>query len=235
MLKSPSQLPLTFGQAEVFSLDQFLAGRNDEVLQKLNSAIDRQLSGSIFIWGSPGSGKSHLLQALCKSFSDNDQQSVYLPLSQHKKFTSQILEGLEVLPVICLDDVEQVAGDENWERAIFNLFNRIREENNLLVMAARSAPQSIEFKLSDLGSRMNWGLIYQLKDLDDREKLMVLQQRAKSRGFKLTDEVGNYLITRLPRGMHALCDFLDKLDVASLAAKRKLTIPFVKELLEQDS
>ncbi len=232
MLKYPLQLPLTFGQAEVFSFDQFLAGRNDEVIQKLNSMVDDQPSESIFIWGGSGSGKSHLLQALCKSFSDNEQPSVYLPLWQHQKFTPQILEGLEVLPVICLDDVEQIAGDENWERAIFNLFNRIKEENNLLVMAAQSAPQNIEFNLADLDSRMNWGLIYQLQELNDSEKLMVLQQRAKTRGFKLPDEVGNYLITRLPRGMHALCDFLDKLDVASLAAKRKLTIPFVRELLE---
>ena len=230
-----TQLPLTFGQAEVFSFDHFLAGKNNEVVQKLHSVVENQSSESIFIWGGSGLGKSHLLQALCKSFSDQSQQSAYLPLLQHKKFTPEILEGLEALPAICLDDVEHIAGDENWEQAIFNLFNRIKEENNLLIMAARSAPQFIEFKLADLDSRMNWGLIYQLHDLDDREKLKVLQQRAKTRGFKLPDEVGNYLITRLPRGMHAICGFLDKLDVASLAAKRKLTIPFVKECLEQNS
>ncbi len=225
-----AQLPLSFGQAEAFSFDQFLAGKNNEAVEKLYSIVAEQ-SESIFIWGVAGTGKSHLLQALCKSLSDNDHQSVYLPLSQHQKFTPQILEGLEELPVICLDDVDHVSGDENWEQAIFHLFNRVKEENHSLIIAAQSAPQSIKFKLADLDSRMNWGLIYQLQELDDHEKLIVLQKKAQERSFELSDEVGNYLITRLPRNMHALCDFLDKLDLASLAAKRKLTIPFVKETL----
>ncbi len=236
MSPSGTQLPLSFGQTEAFSFDQFLAGKNTEAVEKLNSLIEHN-SGSenIFIWGAAGTGKSHLLQALCKSLSDHDQRSVFLPLSQHKKFTPQILEGLEELSVICLDDVDRIAGDEDWERAIFHLFNRAKEKDHLLIMAAQSAPQSIKFKLADLDSRMNWGLIYQLQELEDSEKLLVLQQKAQARSFELPDEVGNYLITRLPRDMHALCDFLDKLDLASLAAKRKLTVPFVKELLEQNS
>ena len=228
-----AQLPLSFGQTEAFSFDQFLTGNNSEVVQKLLSVVNNLQSESIFIWGGEGSGKSHLLQALCKSLSDNDQQSVYLPLLQKQKFTPQILDGLEELPVICLDDIDHIVGDENWERAIFHLFNRVKEENHLLIMAGQSTPQSMAFKLADLDSRMNWGLIYQLQELEDSEKLMVLQQKAQTRSFELPNEVGNYLITRLPRNMHALCDFLDKLDLASLAAKRKLTIPFVKEILNK--
>ena len=229
-----SQLPLSFDQAEAFSFDKFLAGRNGEVVEKLHSVVNDQQAETIFIWGATGFGKSHLLQALCKSLSDKEQQSVYLPLSQIQKFTPKILEGLEKLPVICLDDVDQIAGDKNWEQGIFHLFNRVKEENHLLIMAAREAPQTIEFEMADLDSRMNWGLVYQLQDLHDSEKLLVLQQMAQTRSFELPDEVGKFLIKRLPRDMHALKGFLDKLDTASLAAKRKLTIPFVKELLEQN-
>lgn len=230
-----SQLPLSFGETETFSFDQFLSGENNEVIQKLHSVVDDPQSEAIYIWGAKGAGKSHLLQALCKSLSDNEQRSVYLPLSQHQKFTPQILEGLEELSVVCLDDIDQIAGDEKWELEIFHLFNRIKEENHLLIITAHSAPQGIEFKLADLDSRMNWGLIYQLQELDESEKLIALQQRARARSFELPDEVGDYLIKRVPRDMHALFDFLDKLDMASLVAKRKLTIPFVRELLEQNS
>ena len=229
------QLPLSFGQAEDFSFDQFLTGDNGEIIQKLHSVEKKLQSEAIYIWGAAGTGKSHLLQALCKLLSENEQQSVYLPLSQHQKFTPQILEGLEELPVVCLDDIDQIAGDEKWEQEIFHLFNRIKDANHLLIIAAHSAPQTIEFKLADLGSRMNWGLIYQLQELSESEKLIALQQRARARSFELPDEVGDYLIKRLPRDTHALFDFLDKLDLASLVAKRKLTIPFVRELLEQNT
>ncbi len=235
MNNSGHQLPLTFGQTESFSFDQFLNGSNSEVVQKLRLIVEPELQKeSIFIWGAKGVGKSHLLQALCKALAESDQQSVYLPLSHRQKFTPLFLEGLEELPVICLDDVDQITGDQEWEKAIFHLFNRVKELDHILLMSAGSAPKTIEFKLPDLASRMNWGLIYQLQDLEDDKKLTVLQQRADKKSFALPDDVGEFLIKRLPRDMHALCGFLDKLDHASLAAKRKLTVPFVKELLEQN-
>ena len=227
-----AQLPLSFGQAEAFTFDQFVLGQNVEVVEKLHSVLNEQQAETIFIWGAEGSGKSHLLQALCRKLSDKQQQSVYLPLSQKQKFTPQLFDGLEELPVICLDDVDHISGDENWEQAFFHLFNRVRELNHQLVISARLAPQLIEYKLADLASRMNWGLVYQLQDLSDSEKLKVLQQRSQTRSFNLPDEVGEFLIRRLPRDMHALCGFLDKLDQASLVEKRKMTIPFVRDLLE---
>ncbi|MFK8067690.1 MAG: DnaA regulatory inactivator Hda [Gammaproteobacteria bacterium] len=234
MNNSGNQLPLTFGQTETFFFDQFLNGANTEAVQKIRSIVeDESLKESIFIWGAKGVGKSHLLQALCKALAETDQQSVYLPLSQKQKFTPLFLEGLEELPIICLDDVDQIMGDLEWEKAIFHLYNRVKELDHILVMSANSAPKTIEFELADLASRMNWGLIYQLQDLDDAEKLIVLQKRADQKSFALPDDVGEFLIKRLPRDMHALCDFLDKLDHASLAAKRKLTVPFVKELLNK--
>ncbi len=236
-IHSGMQLPLAFGQTEAFSFEQFLAGGSVEAVQKLQDISlqeDHATAETVFLWGAEGSGKSHLLQALCKALSDNGKQSLYLPLLQVQKFTPQILEGLESLPVICLDDIDHIAGDEMWEQAIFHLFNRIKDAGSLLIMAANTAPQSIQFTLADLASRVNWGLIYQLHDLDDTEKLAVLQNRASDRSFELPDEVGEYLIKRLPRDMHGLCDFLDKLDVASLAAKRKLTIPFVRDLMENN-
>lgn len=232
MVSYGAQLPLAFGQSEAFTFEHFLIGRNHEVVDKLQALTDLNTTETLFVHGAPGSGKSHLLQALCRALSATQTPSVYLPFIHKKKFTPQILEGLEELPVICLDDVEQIATDPDWEQALFHLFNRIQEADHSLILAARSAPHHIPFQLQDLASRMNWGLIYQLQDLSDTEKLHLLQNKANLRGFDLTTEVGEYLIKRLPRDMHALCGFLEKLDVASLAAKRKLTIPFVKELLE---
>ena len=232
MVSYGTQLPLAFGPSEAFTFEHFLIGSNHEAVEKLQALMDLSTTETIFVHGAPGTGKSHLLQALCRALSATQTPSVYLPLTHKKKFTPQILEGLEELPVICLDDVDQIAADPEWEQALFHLFNRVQEAGHSLILTARSAPHQIAFQLQDLASRMNWGLIYQLQDLSDTEKLQVLQNKANLRGFDLTTEVGEFLIKRLPRDMHALCDFLEKLDVASLAAKRKLTVPFVKELLE---
>jgi len=232
-LKQPSQLPLSFGQTELFSFEHFVAGGNAEIIKRLLFCAAGSEPETLFLWGRPGAGKSHLLQALCTASAENERASVYLPLAENRKFTPQLLEGLEALSIVCLDDVDRIAGDEYWEHAVFNLFNRVREEHHTLVLSARAAPKSIRFSLADLASRMNWGLIYQLQDLDDAGKLEVLQQKARARRFELPEEVGNYLIRRLPRDMHALCQFLDRLDQASLVAKRKLTIPFVKEIMTQ--
>ena len=112
-----------------------------------------------------------------------------------------------------------------------NLYNRLRDADTRLVVAAEKSPTGSDFKLADLASRMCWGPVYQLRMLDDEEKKTALQLRAKNRGLDLDDNVVDYLIKRSSRDMQSLFNLLDKLDKASLVAKRKLTVPFVRELL----
>jgi DnaA family protein len=143
-----------------------------------------------------------------------------------------VLEDLEELDVICVDDVDKIAGHSNWEQALFHLYNRLRESSKPMVVTGRTSPRALGLQLTDLTTRLGWGLVFQLKALADDEKVRVLQQRAVARGFELPVDVGDFLLRRCPRDMGALFDLLNQLDEASLAAQRRLTVPFVKTLLD---
>lgn len=150
-----------------------------------------------------------------------------------------VLDNAEQLDVICLDDIQIVAGNEEWELAIFNLFNLIREQQSLfgnghktlLLISADCPPHQLQINLPDLRSRLTWGEVYQLNDLSDDQKRIILQRNAYQKGMELSDEVANFLLKRLDRDLQTLSTELDRLDRASLQAQRKLTVPFVKEIL----
>ena len=134
--------------------------------------------------------------------------------------------------MVCLDDLGAIAGNDEWEVAIFDLFNRIKETGKtLLLMSADQPPQQLPIKLADLRSRLSWGENYQLAELSEYKKAAVLQQAARKQGLELPDEVAKFLLNRLDRDLTYLFSVLEKLDKASLQAQRKLTIPFVKEQL----
>lgn len=125
------------------------------------------------------------------------------------------------------------AGDELWEMAIFDLYNRILESGKTrLLITGDRPPRQLNLGLPDLASRLDWGQIYKLQPLSDEDKLQALQLRARLRGFELPEDVGRFLLKRLDREMRTLFMTLDQLDRASITAQRKLTIPFVKEILK---
>jgi len=128
--------------------------------------------------------------------------------------------------------LQAVIGNAEWEVAIFDLINRVRETGRtLLIMSADQSPVNLPVQLPDLASRLTWGEVYQLAPLNDKQKIDVLQKAAYQRGIELPDETANFLFKRLERDMKTLFNALEKLDQASLQAQRKLTIPFVKEIL----
>jgi DnaA family protein len=130
-----------------------------------------------------------------------------------------------------LDDVHCIGGSAEWEEAIFHLFNRLSEHKTRLIVGSTVLPSHLTLRLPDLISRLSWGLVMQLQELTDDEKMCALQHRARQRGFALPAEVARYLLQRCPRDMHALYAVLDRLDYASLAEQRRLTIPFVRDYL----
>ena len=142
-----------------------------------------------------------------------------------------MLEGLERADLVCLDDVDALAGAQEWEQAVFALYNGLREHGGRLLAAGPVPPAALPLELEDLRTRLAWGLVYQLQPLDDEDKLRGLQQRARERGLELPDAVARYLLQRCRRDMASLLHCLDELDRASLAAQRRLTIPFVKEVM----
>ncbi|WP_437881450.1 DnaA regulatory inactivator Hda [Pseudomonas sp. LRF_L74] len=185
----------------------------------------------IYLWGSEGVGCSHLLQAACLRFDQQGEPAVYLPLSEVAEHGPELLDNLEQYELVCLDELDAVAGRADWEEGLFHLFNRLRDSGRRLLLAASVAPRELPIKLPDLKSRLTLALVFQMHELSDEDKLRALQLRASRRGLHLTDEVGRFILTRGERSMSRLFELLERLDQASLQAQRKLTIPFLKETL----
>lgn len=232
MEKSAVQIPLSFQHFDHYELKHYRPGENRHVLEHLDESITAGRPTVTYLWGERGTGKSHLLQALCTRIAADGGRGAYIPLGQRENLAPELLEGLEQLDLICIDDLEEVAGDNGWERALFNLFNRIRENGRSLILAAAMSPKGLPVILPDLQSRLQSAIIFHLQPLDEEERVAALKQRAGLRGIELTDEVTAYIVRRVPRDMHSLFALLDRLDQASLEAKRKITIPFVRDLLE---
>lgn len=145
----------------------------------------------------------------------------------------ELLSGCGELACVCIDDIEAVAGRPDWERAVFRLHQQLDERQGRLVAAAHVAPAATGIELADLRSRLGGGLVLSLQLLDEAEQIEALQLRAQIRGFDLPLDTAQFLLRRLPRDMASLCAFLDELDDASLAAQRRLTVPFVREIMEK--
>jgi len=225
------QIPLGIQLKAAARFSNFVAGPNEELLDQLQLAANGRGEPFFLIWGSAGSGKSHLLQASCHHAASVGRTVAYLSLQDHLNVRPELLDGWDAYDLVCLDDMDAIAGQRQWEEAIFHLYNRIREQRGGLVVSSNSAPAHLPLCLPDLRSRLGWSLTYQLKFLDDQQRLQALQLRAQQRGCEMSDETGRYLMRRLPRDMPALFDLLDQLDEASLVAQRKLTVPFVKSVL----
>lgn len=222
------QLPLNIGLRDAATFSNFLPAANAAACH----ALEQGQEPFVYLWGAPGSGKSHLLQAACHAVSEAGGTAIYLPLAEREGMAPAMLEGMEQMALVCLDDIDAVAGDAAWEQALFHLYNRLRESGRRLLAAGRAAPGALGLQLADLISRLGWGPVYQLQVLTDEEKGRALQQRAANRGMQLPPEVASYLLQRAPRDMHALFALLERLDEVSLAAQRKLTIPFVREIIQ---
>ena len=227
MVQMKNQLPFSFHPPEHFSFDNFLPGKNSQLIFSLNSPEDKL----IYLLGEKNSGKTHLLQALTWQHQQLGESAIYVPLSSPEDVSPEMLSGLENMRLICLDDLQAVIGQQKWEESLFHFFNRVREMEHKLVIAADNSAVNLKINLADLKSRLSWGLTYQLLPLEDQEKIAVLKLRAEQRGFELSQEVALYLINRATRDLSELVALLDKLDYATLAEQRKLTVPFLRKFL----
>lgn len=217
------QLPLAMRLNDSATVDNYFAAGNENAVHDLQTPAHQ----FVYLWGVSGTGKTHLLQAACHTAGSG---SAYLPLGE-EGIVPEMLEGMEQLSVLCLDNVDAVAGDVAWETALFHLYNRMRDLNHRLIVAASMSPAAIPLHLADLKSRFSWGISYQLTELGDADKVLAMQQRAHRRGMYLPAEVAEYLLKRYPRDMLSLFELIERLDEGSLVAQRKITIPFARELL----
>lgn len=230
-MASLKQLHLDIGLRDSATFANFHPAGNEAALNVLQACAAGSGERYVYLWGAGGVGKTHLLQAVCHRSAEAGA-AAYLPLRLLCDTAGpEVFEGLGGMAVVCIDDVETIAGNSAWEHALFNLYNRLRENGTPLLVAGSSSPAGLGLGLADLESRLGWGPVFHLRELSDQGKCVALQMRARGRGLELTEDVAAYLLRRSPRDMNALFHLLERLDEASLTAKRRITIPFVRDLL----
>ncbi|MDO8990373.1 MAG: DnaA regulatory inactivator Hda [Sideroxyarcus sp.] len=213
-----TQLLLGIAPEWVPALDNFVVGRNVELLAELRHALAATQGGrTLYIWGEPGSGKSHLLQALVGQARAVGAAAVYV-----------CAEVPEAAQVVAVDDVEKL--DEAAQVALFELYNRQRESGDMLLVSGTQAPAFLAVR-DDLRTRLGWGLVYQVHALNDAEKTQALLHHARARGFDLPGEVTTYLLRHGRRDLPALLATLDALDEHCLRLKRAASVPLLKEVM----
>ena len=232
-----SQLALAVQLPDDETFDSFQSRQNQQVVSQLKQFIlATDASQGFYLSGPRGAGKSHLLHACCAQATELGLSSVCLSFSEIGQLSVEVLDGLETMDLVCLDDIpiiNQLPEKESlqWQRALFDLFNRMFEHNKKLVMTGAINAPNLVFSLADLQSRLRWGESASLKALTDEDKQVIIKLRAKHRGLIITDDVCRFLLNHFTRDMNSLIKTLDILDKASIQEQRKITIPFIKGVL----
>ena len=226
------QLTLGVQLKERATFASFLTARNVELVAHLHHVAAATPAGSTWLAGPHTAGKSHLLQAVCAATAAG-RRAAYLPLESLQPFGPAALEGADQLDVACYDDVQCIAGLADWEQRMFSLWQRALERGTSLLFAARENPAQVGFDLADLRSRLASSAVFAVRELNDDEQLEALYLRARLRGFELPPETARYLQRRYPRDMRSLCEVLDTLDDAAFAAQRRITVPFIRDIVEK--
>jgi DnaA family protein len=230
MLFSP-QIPLQLTPLRDSRFENFVSGPNHALVEVLKNLPDEPGS-SVFLSGAGGSGKTHLLNALCVETRERQGRAFYLALKRLPKDAIASLQGLESLDLVCVDDLHVIAGDRAWEEALFHCFNRIREANGRLLVSSRERLSALKLGLPDLASRLAWGLRLQLLPLEDRDKMAVINLHSDALGLNLPEDVQQYLLKHHERSMTALIQTVESLQQAALTHKRRITVPLAREVLK---
>lgn len=230
MLFSP-QIPLQLHPPRPDRFEDFVPGPNRAAVEALRE-LGAQPGGSLFLYGPPSSGKTHLLNALCVETRERAGVAWYIGLERLSPDASAGLSGLQGL--VCFDGLHAVAGERHWEEALFHCFNEVRAGGGQVVASSSVPLSGLEFALPDLASRMAWGVRLRLEPLGEAERLEVLRARAHSLDLDLPEEVRSFLLRRISRDLGSLLDALEKLHRAALADKRRITVPLARQVLADE-
>jgi len=229
------QFPLQFEFQTNLTFASFFPGNNAEIVNQLMGMAGEGAEQQIYIWGEKGSGKSHLLQACCQQAKAEGKDPFFLAFAANDLPSPKILEGLENVELVCFDDLQNIAGNAEWELALFVFYNSHRQNNHKLVLAADCPPKFLPFALLDLKTRMAWGLTLKILPLHEEQLIEALSFKARYLGFDIPPKVGQFLLSHYVKDLPALWQLVEKIDKATLAAQRKLTIPFLKQILSEET
>jgi DnaA family protein len=228
-------LPVSLPDDETF--DSFLEADNEFAASYMKEFCHRDNDNKkslCYLFGASGVGKSHLLFACCHQATLNGLQTVYLNMLELKEMPTEVIGDIADYDVICIDNLHEIAGNQAWERSIFDLINQVLERTHepRIIISAHSSPLVVGFQLPDLVSRLTWGAVFQLASHSDESLCRIIQFRIEHRGLEASEDCIKFLLTRVDRELNNLMLIVDELDKKSLQAKRKLTIPFMKQALD---
>jgi len=221
------QLLLHLSEPPVQTLENFAPGSNVEVLAVLHTWLAGALEERcVYLWGPHGCGKSHLLGAAARA----SQRSGRALLCASARDLEAVEQAARLPAVIAVDDVEQLTAGA--QATLFRLFQRLREDGARVLAAGDAAPAGLALR-DDVRTRLGAGLVFQLRLLSDEQKAEALTSRANGRGFMLADELVDYLLRHGRRDLPSLMAVVDALDEYSLQTKRPVTLPLLREVLQQ--
>lgn len=229
-IKTP-QLPLRLRFPVPRRFDAFVVGDNAEVIAAITRLAHGLTADSLFLSGPEGSGKTHLLSAAVA----DTPGALYLPLAQLDDQAEMMIAAVTQAPLICVDQIDAIVGHRQLEISLFDLYNRVRETRGRIVFAARQTSARIAFTLPDLASRLSSLVQLQLKPLDEVAAKQVLIDRAQQRGFVLEEDVLDFQFRRFVRNLGPMLELIEQLDIESLAQRRRITVPFVRSVVEKRS
>lgn len=232
MDNSQQVLPVFTSNDDAYFDSFFVTEAQHMLVASLKQFVEQRAADFVYISGIEGLGKSHLLQAVCHLADGLEQSSLYLPLGQVKDFDPQeVLYGHQHSRILCVDDVDVVAGNAKWEVALFDLYNQRMSFKLPLYMSANKPSGMLDITLADLKSRLSAMLSFQMTDLSDAEKSALFHFRALQRGMDLNESCLMFILQRSSRNINDLMQLLQHLDQCSLAQGRKITVPFIKSVM----
>jgi DnaA family protein len=237
---NPGQLPLAMRWPAQQRFSSYVVGENGAAAEALRCAATQAGADWVFVSGAPASGKTHLLIAACAAASEAGRSAQYISLQARRsdanaeagiQASHETIRALGGSDLLAIDDVEATAGDRGAEHALFDLYNRCKVEKSTMIFAAAQAPGQIGIVLPDLVSRLSSCAQVPLKPLADSDRREVVRERAHARGIVLEDAALDWLFTHTQRDLRSLTQLLERIDRASLAAQRRVTVPFLRELV----
>ena len=227
------QLPLALRWPRRQRFEHFHPGGNAATVAMVRELATTPHAPWLYLSGPAGSGKSHLLMAACQAASEAGRTVQYLPLATIGQ-RAEAIRGVAGSEFLALDDLGSRPSAPEAEHALFDVYNQARAEGRVMLFAAETVPAQLGLGLPDLRSRLGACQQAMLRPLDDEERRELLKLQAGGRGIELDDAVLDWLFARYARDVGALLDLLDRLDKASLAARRRITVPFLRELLKDE-
>lgn len=228
------QLPLALRYPPDQRFESYVAAPAG-MLAQLRALAERPGADWLFLAGPAKTGKTHLALALCAAAEQAGRRAAFLPLAAAAGRMREALHALDGNDVVALDGLEKITGNREDEIALFDFHNGARSRGLGVLYTAQAAPDELGLSLPDLRSRLSQCARIVLSPLDDVGRAEVLRDRAQRRGLVLEDAAIDWLLTRTDRDLGVLIALLEKLDQASLATQRRVTVPFLRKVIETGS